>query len=182
MRELSLKTIVKIFLKILLKILKVISITIILLIVLFFVAEKLYWFVHDLPREDAEETYIFTKYKADFETVNNYILENFDISPDEDTKNVFIVPRGNVSINDHPALDKEMKEALYRTSIPFKGYDYSFIRVTKERVSYCGDGYRMYVYSRNGKAPSYYYYKGDRQHPEVYSLGDNWYLLTNYGR
>ena len=178
MRELSLKTIVKI----LLKILKVISITIILLIVLFFAAYKLYWFVHDLPREDAEETYIFTKYKADFETVNNYILENFDISPDEDKKNVFIEPRGNVSIDDHPELDKEMKEALYRTSIPFKWYDYSFISVTKERVSYCGDGYRMYVYSRNGKVPDYYFHKGDGMRPEIYRLGDNWYLLKVHFR
>ena len=169
MRELSLKTI--------LKILKIITITIILIIVLFFAAYESYWFIHSFPKIDKEEAYIFAKYKADFETVNSYMLENFDVSPGEDREFVSITPRGNVSIDDHPELDKEMKEALYRTSIPFYGYDYSFITVTKERVSYCGDGYRMYVYSRNGKVPDYYFYKGDGMHPETCRLGDNWYLL-----
>ena len=168
---------IKTLLKILFKIFKVFSMTVILLIVLFFVAEKLYWLVHDFPKNDEEETSIFKEYKSDFEMVNSYILENFDVLSDEDRKNVIITPRGNVSIYNHPALDKEMKHALYRTSIPFNGYDYSFIEVTKERVSYGGEGYRMYVYSRNGKAPSYYYYEGDGMHPEVCILGDGWYLL-----
>lgn len=168
--------------KILFKTLKVISIAIIFLIVLLFIAERLYWFVHDFPKYDQEETNIFSEYKSDFETVNSYILENFDVLPNEDEKMVFITPRGNVSIDDHPELDKEMKHALYRTSIPFNRYDYSFIEVTKERVSYGGDGYRMYVYSRDGKAPSYYYHEGDGMHPEVCILGDGWYLLKVHYR
>ena len=164
--------------RLLLKTLKIISIAVISLIVLLFVAIKVFWFVDRLPRYSEKETNLFIKYKSDYETVNSYIIKHFDVLPGEDEKKVFITPRGNVSIKNHPELDKEMKDALYRTSIPFGGYDYSFIEVTKKRISYCGDGYRMYVYSRNGKAPSYYYYKGDGLHPEVYDLGDNWYLLT----
>ena len=168
--------------KTLFKILKTISIVFIILIVLLFVSVKLFLFFNNLPKYDEKETNLFLEYKDDFLKVNSYIIEHFDVLPGEDENNILITPRGNVSIADHPPLDKELKNALYRTSIPFKGYDYSFIAVTSERISYYGDGYRMYVYSRNGKAPDYYYHYGDRQRPEVYSLGDNWYLLTNYKR
>ena len=57
-----------------------------------------------------------------------------------------------------------------------------FIEIKTDRISYGGLSSRMYVYSRNGKAPSYYYYEGDGMHPEVCILGDGWYLLKVHYR
>ncbi len=73
--------------------------------------------------------------------------------------------------------EQEIQNAFNNILNAFQHYEFSFVEITPERVSYGGLGYRMYVYSRNGKVPDYFYHKGDRMDEDCYYLGDNWYLL-----
>ena len=140
--------------------------------------------VSQLPKHDSEEIEKFQNYKADFEAVNNYFIKAYGDSPADNKVHLDKRISQIIGLYDEEAIkiSEELKTSLNAIVPAFENYDFSFINVNEERISYCGDGYRMYVYSRNGKAPSYYYYKGDGPHPKVYSLGDNWYLLTNYKR
>lgn len=138
--------------------------------------------VSHLPKYDKEEIDIFQSHKADFEKVNSYILKTYG---DDSTSNIIHLEKQIYQIvglsNDRKIdVNKEIIASLNCIVPAFDGYDFSFINVLPERVSYCGEGYRMYVYSTNGKAPSYYYYEGDGMSPEIYTLGDNWYLLKVY--
>ena len=135
--------------------------------------------ISEFPKRDSEEIGKFQSYKTDFEVVNNYFLDAYGDSPKENKvfldKKIYRI----VGLYDEEIIQisKELKESLNAIVPAFENYDFSFINVNEERIAYCGDGYRMYVYSRNGKAPSYYYYEGDGMHPEVCILGDGWYLL-----
>ena len=136
-------------------------------------------FLADSPIKDEAVIDKFELYKEDFEKINKYIIENYSNSPEEnyiliDTQIYQIV---GLYDGGKIALDKEIKLSLNSIVPAFDGYDFSFIQVSDGRVAYGGEGYRMYVYSRNGKAPNYYYNEGDGMHPDVYELGDNWYLL-----
>ncbi|MBQ7399090.1 MAG: hypothetical protein IJW06_01335 [Clostridia bacterium] len=139
--------------------------------------------VSNLPGQDKQETDKFQRYKPGFEKVNRYIIETYG---NDSAQNTFYLDKQIlqiVGLNDgeKTAVNEEIKASLNSIVPAFDGYDFSFIKVSPERVSYGGEGYRMYVYSRNGKAPSYFYYEGDGMKPEVYKLGDNWYLLkVNY--
>lgn len=131
------------------------------------------------PKCDKEEIEIFETYKEDFEKINKYIIENYSNSPEEnyiliDTQIYQIV---GLYDGGKIALDKEIKLSLNSIVPAFDGYDFSFIQVSDGRVAYGGEGYRMYVYSRNGKIPNYYYNESDGMHPDVYKLDGNWYLL-----
>ena len=131
------------------------------------------------PKCDKEEIETFETYKEDFEKINKHIIENYGNSTNKTNIHIDKQIYQIVGLRDGEkiALDKETKRSLNSIVPAFKGYDFSFINVSTERVSYCGEGYRMYVYSRNGKAPTFYYYEGDGMHPAVYDLGNNWYLL-----
>ena len=133
-----------------------------------------------LPKYDKEETQIFKNKQEDFELINDYILANFDSQSDE--MNIMIVRdfcniRGLYE-NEDIVIGEDLKIAFNSIDECFNDYDFSFIEINDDRISYGGLGYRMYVYSRNGKAPTYYYHEGDGMHPEVYKLDENWYLLT----
>ena len=66
------------------------------------------------------------------------------------------------------------------------GEEYSdYIDVTEERIDYGGLGNYLYVYSRNGKRPKYFYSpnpKKDRTFFKTYYLIDDWYLLKGSSR
>ena len=167
----------------LLKTLKIISIAVISLIVLLFVAIKVFWFVYSQPKYSEKESQKFLQFKDSAESVNEYIIENFGHNADSDDNIVYVsqengrivglYDEGHIEIPERLLDDfNSIKSGMNQSDTDF------FIEIKTDRISYGGLSYRMYVYSRNGKAPSYYYYKGDGQHPEVYDLGDNWYLLT----
>ncbi len=135
------------------------------------------------PKHDKQENDKFQIHKADFEKVNRYIIETYGDSSASNTIHLDKQIRQIVGLSDDEKIvaNKEIKTSLNSMVPAFDGYDFSFIKVSPERVSYGGLSYSMYVYSRNGKAPTYYYHKGDGMHPEVYELCDNWYLLRiNY--
>ena len=136
------------------------------------------------PKHDKEEIQLFENHRAEFELVNDHIIENFGNEPG--TKKSISIIRQAIEItgfynNGDIRIDKPVRKALNKINDCFKNYDFSHIEITDERISYGGLGYRMYVYSRNGKVPKYYYHEGDGMHPDVYKLDENWYLLTvNY--
>ena len=165
-----------------LKKLKIASIIIISLCIVLFIAEKLFWHIYSLPRHNEKEIQNFLQFKEDAEAVNSYIIENFGhkaITNDnlifvsqEDGRVVGLYDSKDIEIPGH-MLDafNNIKDGMNQSDTDF------FIEVTKEKISYGGLSNYMYVYSQNSKAPNYYYHDGDGIHPNVYELGDNWYLL-----
>ena len=150
----------------------IITISIIVLAILIYI---------QIPKYDKEEIEKFELYKNDFEFITEYIIQNFD--SENDSVLVFYEPDGSVYLYNEGEnyLSKELQNAFNSISDAFENYDFSFVDITQGRISFAGLGYRMYVYSRNGKVPRYYYFDDDGMHPDIYSLGDNWYLLTvNY--
>ena len=158
------------------------SIIVISLCVVLFIGEKLFWHIYSLPKHNEKEIQNFSQFKDDAEAVNGYIIENFghtaitnDNSILVSQENGIIVglyDEGHIEIPEH-MLDafNNIKDRMHQSDTDF------FIDITKDRISYGGLSSYMYVYSRNGKSPSFFYHKGDGMHPEVYDLGNNWYLL-----
>ena len=133
-------------------------------------------------RHDGEETEFFKKYQSDFELITEYIIDNYDTQT-KDSLGVYW-ENGTVYLYDDHAvlLDRDLRNAFDNILNAFKNYEFSFVDITPERISYGGLGCRMYVYSRNGKAPDYFYYEGDAVNEDCFYLGDNWYLLMYYRR
>ena len=166
-----------------LKILKIMFIVVITIVVLIAISIKLFYFWYSYPKYDEEEYAKFESYKVEFEVVNDYIIKRIDYSEEivGVRRNGLRPQLGDIVslYNDGDIeLSEEIKEAFNKIDDAFEGYDFSYLEVTKDRISYGGLGYRMYVFSRNGKAPDYYYYPGDGMHHETFRLTDNWYLLT----
>ena len=116
-----------------------------------------------LPKHDKEEIQLFENHRAEFELVNDYIIENFGNIPEK--KEIISIIRQAREItglyhNGDIRIDKSVRKALNSIKDCFK-HDFSHIEITDERISYGGLGYRMYVYSRNAKVPKYYYHEGD---------------------
>ena len=132
-----------------------------------------------LPKYDKEEIELFQKYKEDFILINDYILENYSHLDDESihvcVENMEITQLFNDG--EDIFLPPEIKAAFNSIHEAFLNYEFSFVEITEDRISYGGLGYRMYVFSRNGKVPDYFYSPDDNMHEEVYALGDDWYLL-----
>lgn len=170
-----------------LKKLKIASIIVVLLCVVLFIGEKLFWHIYSLPKHNEKEIQNFLQFKEDAEAVNSYIIENFGYKANTNDNSIFVsqengrivglYDEGHIEIPEH-MLDafNSVKSRMNQSDTDF------FIDITEERISYGGLGRCIYVYSRGGKAPSYYYYEGDGMHPEICILGDGWYLLKVHYR
>lgn len=141
-----------------------------------------------LPRYDSEEIAVFEKHREEFELVAEYVLENFDT---EDKKIILVdwLTNEKMRLYDDGDIypDKEINDAFFGILDAFNlpgsnASDLSHIVITPDRISFGGEGTRMYVLSRNGRIPNYYYHKGDGVDEKVYPLGDNWYLLRCFYR
>ncbi len=138
-------------------------------------------FIRGLSHPYCNNDGVFETCKADFETINNLMLhiesdkerQTFVLTFEEDkTADIFNFP---------VELSEEETYSLLQTKNAFFGYDYSFIEIAENRIAYGGEGYVMYVYSKDGKKPKYFYHKGDGVKFSTEYLGDNWYYLrTNY--
>lgn len=122
---------------------------------------------------------VFEAYKEDFETINNLML-NIELNKDE----LFLVTFEDTvaDIYNFPIeLNEKQLHSLKQINNAFFGYDFSQIEIIENRISYGGEGYVMYIYSKDGKKPKYFYYEGDKVRFSTEYLGDNWYYLhTNY--
>ena len=147
---------------------------------------QLYYFSMRYPGRSDEMDAWFEEYKYDFNVINNYIIKNFGhkVSSDNDYVLMLIEEEGYVTeIDDYGkriVLSEELKTSFKNIDEAFKPWGYDSITITKERISYEGLGKKMFVYSRNGKIPDYFYSEDDGI--ENYSrciLPDNWYLLEH---
>ncbi len=131
------------------------------------------------PKYDEEEIELFQKYQGDFILINDYILENYSHLEDESI--LVCVENREITqlFNDGEDifLPPEIKAAFNSIHEAFLNYEFSFVDITEDRISYGGLGYRMYVFSRNGKVPNYFYSPDDNMHEEIFVLGNDWYLL-----
>ncbi len=162
--------------------LKFVAITVVSLCVVLFVAEKIFWHVYSLPKHNEKETQSFLQIKDDAEAVNKYIIENFGHKANSEDNTIFVAQENGkvvgLSDGEHIEIPDYLCDAFNSIKSKMNQSDTDFfVDVEADRISYGGLSHSMYVYSRNGKAPSYYYHQGDGMHPEVYDLGDNWYLL-----
>ena len=74
-------------------------------------------------------------------------------------------------------LTEDIKESLNNVKQTFY-YGFSMISITENRISYGGEGYEMFVYSLDGKKPKYFWHNDRNNSFKIYSLGDDWYLLS----
>ena len=144
-----------------------------------------YLIITSIPKNDEKEMQLFLQNKESFDRVNEYALEKFDLRDGENERSVLVwYEEGEFSclyddekeiIPDEKLVSslEDIKDALCG------GFEY-YIDITKDRVSYSALGSRMYVYSRNGKVPSYYFSVDDGKHPERIKLGDGWFLQKIY--
>ncbi len=162
--------------------LRIASIIVISLCVVLFIGEKLFWHIYSLPKHNEKEIQNFSQFKDDAEAVNRYIIENFGHTAITNDNLIFVSQENGKVVGLYDSKDVEIprhmldafnniKDRMNQSDTDF------FIDITEDRISYGGASNHMYVYSRNGKTPSYFYNEGDGMHPDVYELGDNWYLL-----
>ena len=99
---------------------------------------------------DREETAVFEENRDSFELVNNYILENFghleksNILLVRDDEEVICTLYNN---GEYIELTGKLKRA-FNTMGDVIRYNFNNIKVEKHRITYGGDTYRQYVYSR----------------------------------
>ncbi len=158
------------------------------LCVLFQLLVQLWLFSMRYPKQSDETDEWFKAYRYDFNLINNYIIENFDyMANSEDNSLMLIKEDGYVTAlydnAENILISDELKAAFRNIDEAFENREYSFITITDERISYEGLGNRMFVYSRNGKIPDYFYYDGDGiDNYSRHILPDNWYLLIHHVR
>ena len=143
--------------------------------------------------QKSERTRFFL-FKDDFALVNNYIL-GISVNHDDSSFNIIRDDAGNIlslvafyddQITEDVKLIPEntIIDALNNIDESFIG-SFDYIDVTEERIDYGGLGNYLYVYSRNGKRPKYFYSpnpKKDRTFFKTYYLIDDWYLLKGSSR
>ncbi len=135
--------------------------------------------VNSFPKRDKGEIELFKKHKDDFELITEHIIENYD-TESEDSVMVYWENDVPYLYNNSPiTLKDDLVNAFNNIVDAFQHYEFSFVDITPDRISYGGLGHRMYVYSRNGKVPDYFYFKGDDMNYTCYRVDENWYLLRN---
>lgn len=111
----------------------------------------------------------------DFEAINNLLL-SIETKKDRLVFSVITQNGKNTEIHNFPIeLDENQSNSLNQISNAFST-DFSFIEITENRITYGGEGNDMFIYSINGKAPKYFYFKGDNINFSVKNLGNSWYF------
>ena len=138
------------------------------------------WHFRPIYRESTVER--FTPYREDFEIVNNYILENFDVKEPTDllvdidlnTGEFQSLSGGGVSY--YP--EQRVCDAFTRMSDSLGGYTLTYIFISQSQISYAGFTERVIAFTKNGKRPRFFYHKGDGMSFHTYPLWDDWYYLS----
>lgn len=108
----------------------------------------------------------------DYVTANDIAAETIVVGYDEDGAVARLYPYTDSLSTDDIASLTTIKELLHG--------DFDFIRCYGGRISYAGDGSRVYVYMENDQPPSFFWYPDDGLRFETYKICDNWYLLYHY--
>lgn len=152
-------------------------------------------FLCSCTRMQTEEKNLFISCQEDFELINQFILETSngrdgisfslvtqDTNGNSEIVSLFMHHPENSKESKNILLSDEMKNAFNTIWDTLFRMDFSFIDVTEDRISYGGLGSRMYVYSRNGERPTYFYSPSDDVVYHTYHLENRWYLLANIAR
>lgn len=129
-------------------------------------------------KKNSDVANAFQRRKSDFEKINDTLIQFIN---DGKIGSYMIVKDKNYQItnlyyNEDIELNDLQKEAINNINDLFST-DFSFIDVYPDRISYGGLGNEMYVYSRNGEIPDYFYSEDDGEKFTTYVLGNDWYLL-----
>ena len=136
----------------------------------------------------SEKVLTFSEYQQDFEVIVDFVAEEYDVSDEIEKNTMMIVTNSDFNITglygngEDITLPEDVLAAFMKAKDIALSSSDEFIVVTKDRISFEGLGSNMYVYSRNGKKPNYFYSKNDGVIYITYKLKDNWYLLENIAR
>lgn len=112
----------------------------------------------------------------DFATTNNIMAENeefyFGIQYDENNTIVGISQYTD-SLSKGDILSLTLINKLLHD-------DFDYIIYYGDRISYGGDGSRMYVYMFDDKEPSFFWKENEGFKFETYKICSNWFLLYHY--
>lgn len=134
----------------------------------------------------------FLPCQHEFEIVNSYVMEmcsDFDkaflgiyFSKTNNSVELSLYLDSSIIGSDVNSTE-DVDNALITIKENAFSQDFSFINVTKERISYGGEGNFMYVYTIDGQKPTYFYSKdSDVASFKTIHLKGNWYLLVNRAR
>lgn len=128
---------------------------------------------------------VFDTNKASFEMLNEYLLNyHSSCSQEEEVRFAFSFASQTGLVdkiysgytNEYIFLDNDIQEAFRNVKKCFT-YDFSYISVTDNRISYGGEGNEMYVYVLKGDKPDYFFSSTKKSSFSTYNLGNNWYYL-----
>lgn len=165
----------------------VVKIILFIIAILVFINEFVFsfsFYKQDEIKKEAEQRELekFQLYKTDFESVNEFICS----MPVTGSNSFSIIYKNNVITSLYDGRDiplpNEIKTSLNTIDDNLFYMDFSFIDVTEYRISYGGLGNIMYVFSRNGEIPDYFYHEEDNIDYTTYVLTENWYKLVNVAR
>ena len=151
-----------------------------------------YFIIQNYSQKERNRFFLF---KDDFELVNDYIL-GISVNHNDSSFNIIRDDAGNIlslvafyddRITEDVKLIPEntIIDALNNIDENLIIGSFDYIHVTKGRIDYGGLANYLYVYSRNGKKPKYFYspnLKKDRTFFKTYYLIDDWYLLKGSSR
>lgn len=127
----------------------------------------------------------FYEFKESFEILNNYFISSYEangINIEKIRYSFSKEPNGRVekiycgNTHNYVPLKEEVVNAFLKVHNAFV-YDFSYISVSTNRISYGGIGNEMYVYSRDKKTPKYFLKEDEKTSFSCESLGDDWYYL-----
>lgn len=129
----------------------------------------------------------FGQHREDFDLINEYVIENFECPPNSEQQIVSFVFDGDrqvVSLHcngEYYPLSDNLKNAFSAMISLAKGKNLDTIRISSKRIDYFGLGNRAFVYSRDGKRPTYLYSEDEHLLGfKAYDEGEGWYYLHFY--
>ena len=133
---------------------------------------------------DGEIINNFNAKKEYFEILNNYFINYYNDNGSIDSLSFSFSENDNGQIEkiydgnlyEYVELPENIIKAFSEIKCIFK-YDFSYIFINNYRISYGGNGNEMYVFSRDGSKPKYFFSEDEDTNFSVYSLSDNWYYL-----
>lgn len=129
----------------------------------------------------------FEQYREDFDLINEYVIDNFECPANEEQEIVLFVfdeyrHIASLYCNDeYYPLSDDLKNAFSAMISLAKGKNLDTIRISSKRIDYFGLGNRAFVYSRDGKRPTYLYSEDEHLLGfKAYDEGEGWYYLHFY--
>ena len=131
----------------------------------------------------------FSSVKEDFEVCNEYFQAlcsnddnvSFDIQyTDGEITTITMYKDSDLEGNIVPLESKIIESLHHIYESAFTG-GFDSVEITSSRISYGGMSNRLYVFSKSGKKPTYFYSENPTHEfsYRTYNLGDNWFLLKS---